>query len=151
MASEFNTGGNCDAWCTKCKLDLAHTIVAMVDDLPVKVECNSCGGVHKYRPTKEAKEAAKEAKKAARAAAKKTSARKKPKPLAAAEVRWREAMDAHGEGKTRPYDPKKPFDTDEVLDHAHFGLGVVLRPLERQRVRVLFEDTERTLVVDLGS
>src|SRR5438309_8942814 len=42
-------GGEADAWCTKCEMVLAHTVIAMVGTKPVKVECNTCHGVHKYR------------------------------------------------------------------------------------------------------
>jgi hypothetical protein len=36
MAEQYKTGGDCDAWCTKCKMDLAHTIVAMVTASPYR-------------------------------------------------------------------------------------------------------------------
>ena len=42
-------GGEVDAFCTKCELVLAHTVHAMVGGGPVKVECNTCHGVHRYK------------------------------------------------------------------------------------------------------
>ena len=42
-------GGEVDAFCTKCQLTLAHTVHAVVAGRPVKVECNTCHGVHRYR------------------------------------------------------------------------------------------------------
>ena len=42
-------GGEVDAFCTKCQLTLAHTVHAVVSGRPVKVECNTCHGVHRYR------------------------------------------------------------------------------------------------------
>ena len=32
MARKLTTGGDVDSWCTKCKMMILHTIVAMVDD-----------------------------------------------------------------------------------------------------------------------
>ena len=37
------TGGEIDAYCAKCKLDLAHRIIAMVGEAVKKVECKTCG------------------------------------------------------------------------------------------------------------
>ncbi|MGB8933052.1 MAG: hypothetical protein WCC48_17540, partial [Anaeromyxobacteraceae bacterium] len=45
-------GGEVDALCTKCELVLAHTVIAMVGEVPVKVECNTCHGVHRYKNPK---------------------------------------------------------------------------------------------------
>src|SRR5512132_2916008 len=42
-------GGEVDSFCTKCEMTLAHTVIAMVEGRPVKVECNTCHGVHRYR------------------------------------------------------------------------------------------------------
>ena len=40
MASK--TGGEVDCFCTRCKMVLAHTILAMVGDRPARVKCNTC-------------------------------------------------------------------------------------------------------------
>src|SRR6266511_3985193 len=45
----IKVGGEVDAFCTKCELTLAHTVHAVVSGKPVKVECNTCHGVHRYR------------------------------------------------------------------------------------------------------
>src|SRR5215831_15699747 len=41
--------GEVDAFCTRCKLTLAHTILAMVGTKIARVRCNTCGGDHVYR------------------------------------------------------------------------------------------------------
>ncbi|HLM74940.1 MAG TPA: hypothetical protein VK459_19660, partial [Polyangiaceae bacterium] len=46
------TGGEIDAYCTKCRLDLLHRIIAMVGDSVKKVECKTCGSHHLYRRPK---------------------------------------------------------------------------------------------------
>ena len=43
------TGGEIDAYCTKCRLDLTHRIIAMVEGAVKKVECKTCGSHHLYR------------------------------------------------------------------------------------------------------
>jgi len=42
-------GGEVDALCGRCELVLAHTVHAVVSGRPVKVECNTCHSVHRYR------------------------------------------------------------------------------------------------------
>ena len=42
-------GGEVDAFCTRCKMTLAHTILAMVGTKIARVKCNTCGGDHAYR------------------------------------------------------------------------------------------------------
>src|SRR5262245_65118967 len=42
-------GGEVDAFCTRCKMTLAHTILAMVGQTIARVQCNTCGGQHAYR------------------------------------------------------------------------------------------------------
>ena len=64
-------GGEVDAFCTRCKMDLAHTILAMVGTKPVRVRCNTCGGDHAFRGPPGASE-----RKASTTAAKRTAAPK---------------------------------------------------------------------------
>jgi len=52
------TGGEIDAYCTKCRLDLLHRIIAMVGDAVKKVECKTCGSHHLYRRPKTERDAA---------------------------------------------------------------------------------------------
>src|SRR5207302_3841179 len=51
MAHVHRVGGDVDAFCTRCKMELGHTILAMVGARPVRVRCNTCGGEHNYRGT----------------------------------------------------------------------------------------------------
>lgn len=51
---ELRAGQEVDAYCTKCKMDLTHRIVAVVGGRPVKVECRTCYTVHVYRAPKSA-------------------------------------------------------------------------------------------------
>ena len=49
MATATKVGADIDAWCTRCKMNLGHTILAMVGSKPVRVRCNTCQGEHNYR------------------------------------------------------------------------------------------------------
>lgn len=52
---KLSAGDIIDARCTKCRAVTNHRIVAMVGDRVVRVECNTCHGVHNYHPPEENK------------------------------------------------------------------------------------------------
>jgi hypothetical protein len=42
-------GDDVGAYCTRCKMDLTHTILAMADEhTPERVRCNTCGSEHRF-------------------------------------------------------------------------------------------------------
>lgn len=158
----LSVGGNCDSYCTRCKMDLAHTIVAMVEDTPVQVICNTCNGAHKYRAPKSAAKAPRSAK----ATTAKTSSTRAPRATGtkkaqseAAEAkelkelrrRWDEEIGKHADTPSRAYNVRESFGKDEVIEHKTFGLGFVVEELHDKRIKVLFKDAERTLVCRHGS
>ncbi len=153
---KYSVGRDCDAWCTRCKMDLAHTVVAMASGVPVQVKCNTCGGFHKYRPTKAEREAAKEAKRAAprrksvSAAATRKTERARTGGTAATEVCFSQLIVELADAEPRAYNVRDAFEARQVLAHSKFGKGVVLEELPGNRIRVLFEDSERVLINRYG-
>ena len=151
------TGGEIDAYCTKCKLDLTHRIIAMVGDAVKKVECKTCGSHHLYRKPKSVKDAE------AAAAAKAGSAVRKPKaeggaPRTASERHaaaeraerervstWEKAIAGQPPNAFKPYSIKMLFGSGELVRHPKFGDGVVARVIDRAKVEILFQDGSRTM------
>ncbi len=130
----IKVGGEVDAFCTKCELTLAHTVHAVVAGKPVKVECNTCHGVHRYRDTTGRVSAA-------RPAAKGRPVRARPEVvpfetlLAAKHV-----TDAH------PYSAKRTYAVDEVVDHPTFGRGFVSAVRDAGKVEITFRSDVKVLV-----
>ena len=47
---KLSAGNEVLAYCGKCKLKLAHTIVVMkTDEIPDKVTCNTCKSTHAFK------------------------------------------------------------------------------------------------------
>lgn len=128
-------GGEVDAFCTKCLMTLAHTVHAVVDGRPVKVECNTCHGVHRYRGSVGATPARSPA--AARAA--------KPAREKAPVVAFEELLAARS-GPARPYSPKATFSVDDVVDHPTFGRGFVNAVRDGGKVEITFRSDVKILV-----
>lgn len=156
MQTNYSVGRDCDAWCTRCKMDLAHTIVAIAGGLPVQVKCNTCNGFHKYRMTKGQREAASAKKKAApqRRSAPEATNRRTERARAggggATEVRYAQLLEGLVGQEERAYNVRDSYEPHDVLAHPTFGIGVVLEALAGNRMRVLFADSERVLISRYG-
>lgn len=122
-------GGEVDAFCTRCKLNLAHTILAMVGSKIARVRCNTCGGDHAFRSTP----ARTKAPSAARAA---------PERVV---ISFEQQLAGKDLSKAARYSPKEAFQVDQLIDHPTFGLGIVMAVRE-DKVDVAFKAVQKTLV-----
>ncbi|MCC6621879.1 MAG: hypothetical protein IT385_11525 [Deltaproteobacteria bacterium] len=154
VKNAYAVGKECDAWCTKCKRDTLHNIVALdASGLPAQVECRSCGGGHKYRAPKAPVAAA--AAKTAKAPAKRVPAKTAKQQAAAAlpaqiYKRWEELVGKRAGTPAQRYIVTESYGPDDVVEHTQFGLGFVLESTAWNRIKVIFQDAERTLIARHG-
>ncbi|MBI2374158.1 MAG: hypothetical protein HYV07_09175 [Deltaproteobacteria bacterium] len=137
----YKAGDEIDARCTRCKLILAHTIVAMDGEKIAKVRCNTCQGEHVYRPPPSASEATA----MKRRAAKKTAAEEASKTRTDASEF---AMLVKGKdlSKSSKYSTQMQLSIDDIVDHPKFGVGLVTELREGNKAHVAFPDGGRVLV-----
>ncbi len=129
-------GGEVDCLCTKCGLVLAHTVIAMMGDQPVKVECNTCRGVHKYRSAPGAK-----------ASARPAAGRPARAPAAAkVVVGFDELLRQRNLAAALRYSPRTTYGLDQVIEHPTFGLGFVSEVKDGGKVVVTFRADVKVLV-----
>jgi hypothetical protein len=147
------TGGEIDAHCTKCKLDLSHRIIAMVGDAVKKVECQTCHSHHLYRRPKTERDA-EHARMAKRAEDRKTTSGGGTKAERAAHTSkverdqtasWEKAIAGQPTGAFKAYRITLVLGAGELIHHSKFGDGVVARVIDRGKVEVLFKDGPRTM------
>jgi hypothetical protein len=129
MLEKHTAGENIASHCTKCKLVLDHTIVAMDGETIAKVKCKTCGSAHKYRTAEDAKKV--------------RTARKKDDGVKNTEVLWESCL-AAAKGKERNYDMAAKYRVGDIVDHRIFGKGVV-RKIYLNKCDVLFKDKERLM------
>ncbi len=134
MAKKPAAGGDTVSYCTKCKLDLMHTIVAMTGDKITRVICRTCNGEHNYRDRSKKKVTAKRA----TSPVKRRSSAKDPETL------WKSALEKTQRPEI-PYDMSRAFKIDDIVLHKTFGRGVVLIVSEK-KMTLIFKDKERILV-----
>jgi hypothetical protein len=137
----YRAGDEVDSKCTKCKMVLAHTIIAMSGDAIAKVKCNTCGGEHAYRPPPSASEAT--AKK--RRAERKSSNIERIGQRAAASD-YDVLMKNKDISKPIPYAPSIELHRDDVVTHPKFGVGLVTEIREGKKAHVAFPDGGRILI-----
>jgi hypothetical protein len=159
MSKQYKAGGEVDAWCTKCLLMLNHRIIAVgADGVPVKVECQTCDGVHNYRShapgTKPAAVSGTRTRVASASSSGGTTrsrasaaAREEAESKAAAlNLRqWESSVAGHHPSEFRAYGIREVFAANELMRHSKFGDGVVVEVIDRQKIRVLFRDEARVL------
>ncbi len=134
MITTFSVGEEIDAWCTKCKLELGHTIVAMVDNLPKKVKCNTCSGTHVYRMKPSARSTT------AKSTTRKTKSRDKDF------VKYMAILAGSDHPDAKKYKISENFQADDVISHSKFGTGVVTSIVSTNKIKVFFNDGLKMLI-----
>ncbi len=122
--------GEVDAFCTRCKLSLAHIIVAMIGSKIARARCNTCGGEHAYRTEPGARARAPSAPRS---------------PRAKVVVSFADRL-AHANPATAvPYSPKQVYTVEQLINHPSFGLGLVTA-VRQDKLDVAFKAAQKTLV-----
>lgn len=132
-------GGEVDSFCTRCKMLLAHTVLAMVGERVARVRCNTCMGEHAFKAAPGAPKP-----RATRSASASTGTRAAPRTRAPA-MSFDEQLAAANTEASRPYSVGETFKVDQVIDHPTFGRGIVgaARP---DKIEVTFRNFVKTLV-----
>jgi hypothetical protein len=132
--TKIAVGSDVEAYCTKCKLVLAHAVVAMQGTKPRRVRCNTCNGEHNYRASKPVAKTAPKKEKTAKKTTKKTR------------QSWEEVMQEAAAKPHKKYSMSGSFGDGDWIEHATFGLGCVQSFVPPNKITVRFADSTRLLV-----
>jgi hypothetical protein len=145
-------GGEVDSWCTKCRMDLLHRIIAMQNGRIMRVECRTCGGHHNYRKPKSAPaETGSREKRATNGVSATRSAPPGGRRGAAAQAEverastWEKSVLGQPIAKFKSYRATETFAHGDLIRHGKFGDGYIVRVIDRQKVEAMFKDGSRTL------
>jgi hypothetical protein len=134
-------GGEVDAPCTRCKLTLAHTILAMVGTKIARVRCNTCGGDHVYRSAPGTTDRPSASSRASTSRASTPRAEKPEKVV----ISFEEQLSGKDIANAPKYSPKDTYQVDQVIQHPTFGLGLVTA-VRGDKVDITFKSETKTLV-----
>jgi hypothetical protein len=139
----LSAGSIVETKCTRCRTVMNHTIVAMVGEKIVRVECNTCHGTHAFHPLKVPKEpvAAKTAQKKPAAAPRKS----RVDPEAADREEWATNQPGMDPERAIPYDMNRAYRVNALLSHPTFGFGIVKAVLPPNKIAVLFKEGRKLL------
>ncbi len=140
MARSVSVANETLAYCTSCKMDLNHVVVAMKGDKIAKVQCLTCKKEHVYRSPKGASEPQAKAPKARKTA---ESAEDTNHSI---EVEWEKLMAAHRELPVKPYSTKGQFGLGDKLNHPTFGDGIVGKLIYPNKLEVIFRTDVKILI-----
>jgi len=129
-SKQIAVGAPIEARCTKCRKITNHIVVAIVDEKPAKVECNTCRGQHLYRK--------------ATATPKKTT-KVKPNPKDAEQKQWTELREQLSDVTAKEYSMDGEYKVKSLLKHPQFGIGQVQRVVGLRKIEVLFKDGLKTM------
>lgn len=139
MFRKMSVGSELESHCGRCKMALNHIITAMVEDLPRRVRCLTCGSEHNHRVTKSSTSKTK-----TKSSVKKTTTRGKGKNSLAA--RWSTATSQWDDNQARAYNIYESFRVNDLVKHSKFGNGVVTEIPGPDRMITLFESGEKMLI-----
>jgi len=141
-------GSELDAYCTRCKMDLLHRVVAVVEARPKRVECLTCHSQHNYRKIKGAPRSTR-AKTTTKSATAKAAPGQRAKRLTKGEIelaaQWETRVGGKTKGDFARYSVKQAFSVDQLLEHATFGQGYVSEVHQDRKISVVFRDGEKVL------
>lgn len=144
-------GENIDAYCTKCKLILAHVVLYEIDGAVRGVKCKTCGSEHKYREKKVQTKSTRAVKSDRQEKPRKT-APKGRKVSKVSSLQWElkfEEMDV--ESRAKNYHIQDTYSIDDVIRHPVFGIGFVIRVVSETRMEVLFKDSVKLMAMNTMS
>ncbi len=132
------TGKEALAYCTSCKMDLAHIVVAMSGDRIVKTQCKTCKKDHAYKAPKGITEPVK-----TKRASKKAAATPAGNPV---ELEWEKLMTQHKAAPVKAYTMKGQFVLGDKLSHPTFGDGIVGKLIYPNKLEVIFRTDVKVLI-----
>ncbi len=138
MAATTSVGKEIISYCTSCKMDLNHVIVAMKGDRVAKVQCFTCKKEHAFKAAKGTTEPKKKRGKAA-----KEAAEAEGNPI---ELEWEKLMTTHKDAPSKSYNTKGQFSLGDKINHSTFGAGIVGKLIYPNKIEVIFRTNVKVLI-----
>ncbi|MDD2364968.1 MAG: hypothetical protein PHN84_02270 [Desulfuromonadaceae bacterium] len=139
---KLSAGDIIEARCTKCREVLNHRIVAMVEEKVVRVECNTCNGVHNYHapPIQKADKTVKVTSAGKPKKAPAVPRVSKKDPAESDREEWASLSPTFDAEKAAKYDMNGRYNVKRLVQHPVFGIGIVKALIVPNKMQILFKD-----------
>jgi len=139
MIVQAVVGKSVDSWCARCKLMLAHTIEAIVNEKITRTHCNTCGAQHAYRRNPPG---------TANGKGRGASSGNGRSARVTLPVDYQALLRGKDVGNARVYKISERFQPKEIINHPTFGVGIVVAVRDTNKIDVGFTDGMKTLIQD---
>lgn len=133
--AKMSAGAYVKYHCSKCDLELGHTVVAMMGSEPARVRCNTCKSERNYRQTK----------RLTKVLDSETPVREARPKLAQPDL-YRAKLKEFADRTPKKYRIDIEVFENDQIDHPKFGIGIILKLIHPDRMDVLFQDENRVLM-----
>ncbi len=162
MTIETNktAGDDVDSRCLKCKVVTNHTIIAMTGDTIAKVQCNTCGARHKYRPPVAEKKKTPSTTRRRRdgivtvsnqGTLKAKTSKTPVKKVSRGVVKFEGLILDKDVSTAIPYTIDTILADGDLVNHSVFGLGMVMSIMRPNKAQVIFREYgDKLMICKLG-
>lgn len=134
------------SYCTRCKMDLTHTIASMIGDRIARVHCKTCRSDHNYRPPKGVTEPGAEGTASAAIRGTRSTTPRQRTQAVPVSVAWQNKMLQFKDRPLQVYSAKSKYQMGDRIRHPSFGEGVVEKTIYPNKVEILFESDIKVLI-----
>jgi hypothetical protein len=134
------------SYCTRCKMDLGHTIVSMMGGIPARVICRTCKSEHNYKPKKGINEPGSVApSRGSPGTSTRAPRESKAEKTVPVELEWMKQINANTRA-AKAYAADQHFLAGDRIAHPVFGEGIIQKQIFPNKVEVLFKMDLKTLI-----
>jgi hypothetical protein len=145
-STQLSVGKELVSYCTRCKMDLGHTIVSMTGGIPARVICRTCKSEHNYKPKKGVKEPGAIAPSRGSPGTSSRAPREaKVEKTVPVELEWMKQINANTRA-IRTYAANEAFQPGDRISHPSFGEGIIQKLIHPNKVEVLFKMDLKVLI-----
>lgn len=144
LDEKIEAGKEILSYCGKCKADTDHIISAVEHNQISKVMCRTCNAQHNYRKPKSLVKD-KLVKKVAKKSKFARSSGKSTKKFA---DKWNELLLNYNLDSAPKYNMKQNYEESDIIDHPSFGIGVITKKVDENKIEVCFEAGFKRLIIN---
>ena len=133
-------GSEIDAWCTSCRMNLNHRVVAMVGGAVKRVECLTCNKQHNYRAPRGTTVVPSPGRSSSGSAASRQSR------TTVGQRDWQALVGDKDASEFSTYSMSSTYTAGQLVAHPKFGRGYVKEALDATKVAIVFREGARTLI-----
>ncbi|MFA6033924.1 MAG: hypothetical protein WC889_13570 [Myxococcota bacterium] len=134
-------GAEIEAFCPHCKAETTHVVASLMGEKIRRIKCRSCSSEHNYHRSLLLRQRLARSEEVPVARARR---REEASSISAARM-FDEQMIGRNPSQAKVYMIKEKYYVEDLLKHSLFGMGLVLKIKEDEKIEVLFRSGAKVL------